>query len=77
VKKLLLLACVSALVLCGCATGGSLAKVVKELKNDPATVNVRITSIYGSIFFTRTAPTTNSLPHVVGSDGTVTVGQTK
>lgn len=52
-----------------------LAATVKALANDPATVNVRITTVYGTVFFTRTAPTTNSLAHTIGPDGTVTVGK--
>jgi hypothetical protein len=51
-----------------------MAKLVRELRNDPATVNVRITSVYGTITFTRTNPQTNGLAHSIAPDGTVTVG---
>jgi hypothetical protein len=71
--------CLAALVLV-CVTGcispnKDLAAVIKQLAADPATVNLRVTSVYGSVYFTRTAPTTNSLAHTVGPDGTVTVGK--
>lgn len=62
-------------LLIGCSSPTkNLAAVVKELAKDPATVNIRITSIYGTVTFTRTAPSTNSMSHSINPDGTVTVG---
>jgi len=61
-----------AVLLCGCSTGG-MAKLAAQLKNDPATVSVRITTIYGNFSLTRLAPNTNTMPHTVSPDGTVTV----
>jgi hypothetical protein len=48
-------------------------KAVKDLKDDPATVNMGYRGIYGSFWFTRTNPKTNHTA-VVGQDGTVSVG---
>ena len=56
----------------GCMTG-QMNKVVTALGKDPATVSIRVTSIYGTITFVRTNPQTNSLPHNVSPDGAVTV----
>lgn len=62
----------------GCAsTNKNLEKIIAQLKNDPATVNLRVVSVYGTVTFTRTAPTTNSLPHTILPDGTVEVGSKK
>jgi len=36
---------------------------------------VRVTTIYGSVEVSRTNPMTNSIPHSIGADGTVTVGK--
>lgn len=75
-KLALLALCLCASVaITGCVSPTKhLAAMVKELAKDPATVNVRVTSIYGTVTFTRTAPTTNSLAHSINPDGTVTVG---
>lgn len=50
-KKLALLL---VLPLCGCL---SMGKVVEQLKNDPATVDLTVTTLYGSVGFHRSFPT--------------------
>jgi hypothetical protein len=72
-KNLLIIACL--LGGAGCSTQKNLTALVKALGNDPATVNIRVTSVYGTMTFTRTNPTTNSLPHTINPDGTVTVAK--
>lgn len=68
--------CVSAAglasVLLGCSTPGRMAKLATALAKDPATVNVTISSVYGTMKFVRTNPGTNSVVKVL-PDGTVTV----
>lgn len=66
-------------ILCGLAlvttTGcANLPKVVRELAKDPATAHISIRSIYATIEIDRTAPRTNTMPHVV-KDGSISVGQ--
>ena len=68
-----LLALLAALTTAGCSTQKNLTALVKALGNDPATVNIRVTSIHGTVTFTRTNPGTNTLPHTLGPDGTITV----
>ena len=48
-------------------------QVARALSKDPASVHVRITTIYGTIEVARTAPGTNSPAHAIGADGTITV----
>lgn len=69
-KKLLLLIPIIVLMT-GCV---NTSKLVRELAKDPATVHLRITTIYGVIELDRTAPRTNSMPHTI-KDGTISVGQ--
>lgn len=61
------------LLLCGCATS-NMNKLVKALANDHSTVHVRVNTIYGTLDFTRTNPSTNSLPHSIDPDGRVQIG---
>lgn len=61
-----------ALSLSGCSMGG-LTKLAGQLKNDPATVSVRVTTIYGNFSLTRLAPNTNTASHTISPDGTITV----
>lgn len=68
--KLLLLIPIVAL-LSGCM---NTPKLIKALSADPATVHLRVTTIYGVIELDRTAPRTNSMPHTI-KDGTISVGQ--
>lgn len=70
-KKLLLLPIV--VLLSGCV---NLSKTIKELSKDPATVHLRVTTVYGVIELDRTAPGTNTLPHQI-KDGAISVGQCK
>ena len=58
-KKLItpILGLAAALLLNGCASDG-MAKIIKELKNDPATVDVKVMSPWGvAIDFHRSFPT--------------------
>lgn len=43
------------LILCGCMS--PTAKILKQLKDDPATVDIRVSTIYGVIDFHRSYPT--------------------
>ena len=72
-KKLLLLLLVSTLV-SGCF-GPDVAKAIKAMGNDPATVHLRVSSVYGVVELTRTNPGSNSLAHTVAPDGTITVSK--
>jgi len=56
----------------GCMSS-NMTKAIKALGNDPATVNIRVTTIYGTMTFTRTNPGTNTLTHSVDGDGTIKV----
>jgi len=62
-----------ALLLPGC-TGPTrgMASLVKQLKNDPATVSVSLSTVYGTLKFIRLNPGTNT-ETTVTPDGTVTV----
>lgn len=66
-----LIATVALLTLSGCTTG--MAKLAAQLKDDPATVNFRVTTIYGTAVFSRTNPGTNHNANV-SPDGTISVG---
>lgn len=56
------------------ATGcNSMPKIITALGKDPATVTVRVTTIYGTIYYTRTNPGTNTAPHIIAPDGSVRV----
>lgn len=68
-KKLYLLSLLP-LMLCGCMNAGRLATA---LGKDPASVHVRITTIYGTVEVTRTNPNTNTAPHTIGTDGSIKV----
>lgn len=72
-KKLIYLAVtLISLLSTGCA---NVPSVVRAMAKDPATVHVRVTSVYGTVEVFRTAPTTNSMPHTINPDGTITVGK--
>lgn len=63
------LICLVALTGCtGCTTNAS--KLIDALSKDPATVRLRVTSIYGTVDFVRVG-TTNGL--TVSPDGTISV----
>jgi len=49
-----------------------MASLVKQLKNDPATVSVSLSTVYGTLKFVRTNPGTNT-ETTVTPEGTVTV----
>jgi hypothetical protein len=61
--------------LCSGCFGPDVAKALKSLGNDPATVHMRVTSIYGTVELVRTAPQGDSLAHTVAPDGTITVSR--
>jgi predicted small secreted protein len=69
---ILVLLLVAACLTMGCF-GPDVAKAMKELAKDPASVHLRVSSVYGVIEFTRTAPLTNTLAHSISPDGTITV----
>lgn len=48
-------------------------KVVRELKDDPASFNLEVRSVYGTLRLTRSAPRTDSAPHVITPEGGITV----
>jgi len=68
-KRILLLASLSLLALCGCSST-NIAELTKALASDPATVRFHVTSIYGTVDYTRVG-STNGL--TVAPDGTITV----
>jgi len=56
----------------GCVSG---SKLVRELAKDPATVQLTVISLHGSVTLTRVNPRTNSAPHSINADGSVRVGE--
>lgn len=54
----------------GCIS--SSAKLVRELKGDPAVVSGSVSSVYGTVKFVRVGPQTNNAVSVA-PDGTVTL----
>lgn len=56
----------------GCSTA-NLSKLVGQLKNDPAIVAAKVTSIYGTAQLTRVGGQTNSVS--VSPDGTITINR--
>lgn len=68
VLLLLSVACLSS----GCMTGQT-AKAIKALGNDPASFHVTVQSPWGRVDVSRTNPGTNTLPHIIGTDGSITV----
>lgn len=69
----LLLASLAILPATGCISNG--AKLVRELKGDPAIVSGSVSSVYGTVKFVRVGPQTNNAVSVA-PDGTVTVTPT-
>lgn len=57
VAKVILASLLPAFLLTGCGT----SKLVRELAKDPATVSMKIHTIYGSVDLIRTVPGTNSV----------------
>jgi hypothetical protein len=51
--------------------------VVKQLKNDPATVVVHVNTIYGTLSFQRVGVLRTNQTETVSPDGTITVGVAK
>jgi hypothetical protein len=57
----------------GCTGCFNVASAIKAMGKDPATVHLRVSSVYGVLELSRTNPQTNSLAHSVAPDGTITV----
>lgn len=73
-KKLLpIIAVLAILAICTGCQFPNLNKVIPALAKDPASAHIRVTTIYGTIEYTRTNPLTNSLSHSIAPDGTITV----
>jgi hypothetical protein len=66
--KLHLLLLFSLLLLSGCST----APLLRALSKDTATVNMRVTTIYGNVSLQRANPGTNSVT-TIAPDGTITI----
>lgn len=66
-KKLL---CLALLSLTGCSST-NISNLTKELAKDPAAVHIRVTSIYGTLDFTRVGDLTNQV--TMSPDGTISV----
>lgn len=69
--KLLLLA-ISPLFLNGCL---STSRIVEQLKNDPATVDFSVQTIYGSVTLHRAFPTNWTQPITVVMPSTITTNR--
>jgi len=67
-KTILVLFC----VVCSGCSSTNITKLVGALKNDPATVCVNVSSVYGTVRFTRTNPRTNETV-TVSPDGTIVI----
>jgi len=52
----------------------STSALIRELAKDQATVSVRVTTVYGTVYYTRTNPGTNTLVHSIEPDGSVRIG---
>ncbi len=61
--------CLALLSLAGCSTT-NLAEVVKAASGDPATIKVRITTVYGTVDFIRIGAT--NISTTVNPDGVAT-----
>lgn len=72
-KASLILAALAVLPLTGCISNS--AKLVRELKGDPAVVSGSVSSVYGTVKFVRVGPQTNNAVSVA-PDGTVTITPT-
>lgn len=70
--KVALLSLVVLIAGSGCVAS-RLDRVVAALGRDPATVHIHVMTPYDSVDFTRTAPTTNTAPHTISPDGTISV----
>ncbi len=56
--------CLLASIICfcfGCSTQKNLTNLAKALAKDPATVNINLSSIYGTLRFERFVPNTNTI----------------
>lgn len=69
--KRIILATLTALALTGCSST-NITKLTQALAKDPAIVVVKISSVYGTVAFTRIGSRTNEAT-TVSADGTVTI----
>jgi hypothetical protein len=73
---LTVLSLLAAVVLTGCISGCSttnISELTKALANDPATVQVNVSSIYGTLRFTRVGGQSVGSKTTVAPDGTITM----
>jgi len=61
----------AALLLCGCSST-NITKLTTALAKDPAIVVIKVSSVYGTVSFTRIGGRTNETTSV-NSDGSVTI----
>jgi hypothetical protein len=73
-RTLILLSALSLSLFCsGCVSPSKLAAVVEQLKDDPAIISTKVSTIYGTAYLTRIGGQTNSV--TVSPDGTITVNK--
>lgn len=60
------------LFLTGCSST-NITKLVEQLKNDPATVSVHVTTVYGTVSFNRVGTLKPNQSETVSPDGTITI----
>jgi uncharacterized protein YcfL len=72
--KRTIIAALASLVLCGCSST-NITKLVAAAAKDPATIIIKVTTIYGNVSYTRIGVMTNETAQVTG-DGTVTIKTT-
>ena len=68
----ILAAALIALALTGCSTT-NISDLTKALANDPATVQVNVSSVYGTLRFTRVGNQPGTGKTTVAPDGTITM----
>ena len=71
-KPILPVLVLASLLATGCSAT-NISKLVTAIGKDPASVSLRVTSVYGTVTYTRTNPMTNSLAHSLAPDGTIIV----
>lgn len=64
--------CALGVLVSGCSTAG-IARIAEQLKDDPAIVNAKVVTIYGTAHLTRIGGQTNTVS--VSPDGTITVNR--
>ena len=69
--KNIILPTLAAILLAGCSSTNA-AKIISAAAKDPATVQIKVTTIYGNVSYTRIGARTNETV-TVSTDGSVTV----